>query len=383
MAVRVPVNPEFFPWAVHRARGDMEDFALRFPKLTAWMAEGEQPTLKQLEKFAAATHAPIGFFFLPKPPHEALPIADFRTVGSAEVESPSADLLDTIYVCQQRQEWYREFSRSVGALRAAFVGSLTTATDTTEAAALITRELGFSLEVRKACKSWNEALRHLVTRCEASGILVMVSGIVGSNTKRVLDPEEFRGFCLVDDVAPVVFINGTDSKSAQMFTLMHEVAHLWIGQAGVSNLSLTGNSTRPVETWCNAVAAEVLVPLEELKREVDRTVALEAELKRLGRVFKVSSLVLLRRLLDANVLLRPAFDRAYGLELKRLSRIKAESSSGGDFYHTETVRVGRRFASALLVSTYEGNTLFRDASRLLGIKKAATLDEFASRLGVH
>lgn len=382
MAARVQVDPRFFPWAVERARGDWEAFVARFAKLPEWVEGKSLPTYKQLEKFAAATHAPLGFFFLRDLPEEPLPVTDFRTLGGAELGAPSADLLDTIYGCQDRQDWYREFSRSIGEEAIAFVGSLSTETDPVTAAATIAQTLGFRLEDRKASSSWSEALRTLVQNCEEAGILVMISGIVGNNTRRRLNPSEFRGFCLPDERAPVVFVNGADSKSAQMFTLVHEVAHLWLGEGGVSNRTLSSRDGPKVEVWCNAVAAEVLVPLVALRAEFHRHASLEEEVRRLCRVFKVSSLVVLRRLFDAGFLTREQFDAQYGAEIKRLRTLQSERSSGGDFYNTEGVRVSRRFARALLLSTFEGNTLFRDASRLLGIKKTSTFNEFATRLRV-
>lgn len=383
MTVRVDVNVAFFPWAVERARGEMAAFEARFPKLPEWMAGTHKPTLKQLQQFAAATHAPVGFFFLPEPPQETLPLPDFRTMGGAALPTPSADLLDTIYACQQRQDWYRDFARSLGSQPLAFIGSLTTAVAPVAAAREIVATLGFSVHQRKQCPTWEEALRRLVASCEDGGILVMTSGIVGSNTRRVLDPAEFRGFCLADDLAPVVFVNGTDSKSAQMFTLVHELAHLWLGEGGVSNPTLATSSARDNEVWCNAVAAEVLVPLDELRSEHNRAQPLGDEVGRLCKLFKVSSLVMLRRLLDLGAITRAVFDAAYRSELARLSNVKEQASGGGNFYNTEAVRVSKRFATALLGSTLEGNTLFRDAARLLGIKNVATLHEFASRLGVN
>lgn len=347
------------------------------------MAGSLKPTLKQLEQFAAATHAPVGFFFLPKPPAESLPLPDFRTLGGAALPTPSADLLDVIYACQQRQDWYRDFARSTASERLSFIGSLTTDFATNLAAKSIREALGFSVRQRKQCGTWAEALRLLVAGCEDNGILVMISGIVGSNTRRVLDPAEFRGFCLVDEFAPVVFVNGTDSKSAQMFTLVHELAHLWLGEAGVSNAALSEVEGRQNEVWCNAVAAEVLVPLEELRGEYNSGRALDEEVARLLRLFKVSSLVMLRRLFDLGALSHKQFAAAYAAELGRLAHVKEQASGGGNFYNTETVRVSRRFAAALLASTLEGNTLYRDAARLLGIKNVSTLNEFASRLGVN
>lgn len=383
MATRVDVNPEFFAWAIERARGELHEFSAQFSRLPQWIAGSAKPTFKQLENFARRTHVPFGFFFLPEPPREPLPIADFRTLGGAALESPSANLLDTIYLCQQRQDWYRDFCRSTGEPPLTLVGSLTTDTTPVDAAALIRDQVGFDTEQRKQCSTWSEALRQLVAHCEDAGILVMISGVVANSTRRVLDPEEFRGFCLVDQLAPVVFVNGSDSKSAQMFTLMHEVAHLWLGQGGVSNASPASHGRKKIETWCNAVAAEFLVPIDALLEELDRAHGIDDEVRRLCRIFKVSSLVVLRRLLDARILTRERFDTLYAEELVRLQGLEANKSGGGDFYNTEAVRVSRRFARALLMSTYEGNTLFRDASRLLGVKRAATLDEFALRLGVN
>ncbi len=208
MATRVEVKPELFLWALGRARLEPEALLASLPRLPEWLSGESQPTYKQLERFAARTHTPLGFFFLPSPPVEEVPIADFRTLRGKALRSPSADLLDTIYLCQERQDWYRDFSRAAGERPLAFVNSLTTDTNATEAALRMTRHLAFDLEARKACSSWAEAQRKLIANCEDAGILVMMSGIVGNNTSRILDTDEFRGFCLVDDRAPVVFVNG-------------------------------------------------------------------------------------------------------------------------------------------------------------------------------
>ena len=185
----------------------------------------------------------------------------------------------------------------------------------------------------------------------------------------------------------VVFINGGDSKSAQMFTLVHELAYLWLGRSGVCNATLTDDAKltsagRTTEVWCNEVAVEVLVPLEELAPYLPLHEPLDEAVKQLCRLFKVSSLVILRRLYDAEALSRVQFDQAYKNELDRLSSLKDQTAWGGNFYNMEAARVSKRFATALLVSTLEGNTLFRDAARLLGIKKVSRVNELASRLGV-
>jgi transcriptional regulator with XRE-family HTH domain len=227
-------------WACERAGYEPRDLARRIPQLPAWERGEKQPTLKQLEEFAKATRTPIGFLFLPEPPVEAVPIPDFRTVAGGRIDHPSPDLLDTLYLCQQRQEWYREYTRSMGEGPLAFVGSVRTSDDVARAAAMIRNALGFDLDERRALPTWTEALRRFIAQADAAGVLVMVSGVVGSNNRRKLDPQEFRGFALADDRAPLVFINGADTKAAQMFTLAHELAHVWLGQSALSDAQAAG-----------------------------------------------------------------------------------------------------------------------------------------------
>lgn len=378
--MRVQVRPELLRWARERAGLSLDALAHRVPHLAAWEQGQEQPTLKQLEKFARATYAPLGFLFLPAPPHEEVPIPDFRTLGNARINRPSPDLLETIYICQQRQEWYRDFARSEGETGLAFVGSATLASDVTVTATAMRSALGFSVAERRAASTWTEALRRFIEQADELGVLVMVSGVVGNNTRRKLAPAEFRGFALSDNLAPLVFINGADTKAAQMFTLAHELAHLWLGQSALSDLSPIAAPSNDVERWCNLVAAELLVPAAFLTGEFRATTHIQAEAERLARVFKVSTLVVIRRLHDVGALSRETMWRAYEAELERLLAIEREP--GGNFYLTQAARVSKRFARALVVSTLEGQTLHRDAFRLLGFSKLETFRELGQRLGV-
>lgn len=377
---RVPVKPELLRWALRRSRLDPARLREKFPKLEQWERGEVQPTLRQLEDFARATHAPVGYFFLSEPPIERLPIPDFRTVGSGQVAQPSPDLLETIYLCQQRQEWYRDFARAVGQAPLPFVGSSRLSDDVVTTAARLRQALGFRVEERRGLPTWTEALRLFIEQADDLGVLVMVSGVVRSNTHRKLDPEEFRGFALADDLAPLVFVNGADTKAAQMFTLAHELAHLWLGRSGISDAQPAWVSDHRVESWCNRVAAELLVPLKSLSQEYRPDQPLEKETKRLARSFKVSTLVVLRRIHDADGITREELWRAYREELARL--LARPKGDGGNFYNTLPVRVGRRFAEAMVVSALEGRTLYRDAFRMLGFSKLSTFHELSHRLGV-
>jgi Zn-dependent peptidase ImmA (M78 family) len=377
---RVAVNPKLLRWARERADLDIGALAKRFPKLADWERGDVRPTLKQLEDFSRATHAPIGYLFLKEPPVETVPIPDFRTVGNARTAHPSPDLLETVYICEQRQEWYRDFARTTGEATLSFVGSLTVSDAATTAATRIRDALDFDVERRRDLPTWSDALREFIALADEHGILVMCSGIVGSNTHRKLDPQEFRGFALSDPFAPVVFVNGADTRSAQMFTLAHELAHIWLGKSALSDAEARQVPDHEVERWCNRVAAELLVPLDLVRKELRADANLASEASRLARRFKVSALVILRRVYDTGAITRDQLWEAYDAELERLRSLP--TGSGGNFYLTLPARVSKRFAGAVVSSTLEGRTLYRDALRMLGFSKLRTFDELGRTLGV-
>lgn len=377
---RVAVESRLLAWARERAGRSTESLASSFPKLSEWEAGDSRPTLKQLESFAKAVHVPVGYLFLREPPDEPVPIPDFRTMADAALGRPTPDLLDTIYLCQQRQDWYRDFARQMGDPPVPFVGALRVGDDVVRSAAAIREALGFDLDARRQSPTWTEALRQFIEQADALGVLVMVSGVVGSNNRRKLDPEEFRGFALADPLAPLVFINGADTKAAQMFTLAHELAHIWLGETALSDARASEVPAQAVERWCNRVAAELLVPLEVFRAEHHRRAELRPELDRLARRFKVSTLVILRRMHDAGTLRGDAYWTAFDEELERLRSLPG--GSGGNFYLTLGARASKRFARALVISTLEGRSSFTEAFRLLGFKKMATFRELGHSLGV-
>jgi Zn-dependent peptidase ImmA (M78 family) len=347
------------------------------------MEGSAQPTYKQLQAFAAATHTPIGSLFLPEPPVEQVPIADLRTIADQGIARPSPDLLETIYLCQQRQDWYRDFAQSMGERPRAFVGSLTTGTDPAQAATIIGATIAWNTAQAQACRTWEDALSSLCDHIDAAGILVMKNGIVGSNTHRRLNADEFRGFALCDPLAPLIFINAADTKAAQMFTVAHEVAHLWLGESGVSDVQPSSQPQQRVERWCNAVAAELLAPATLMREAYNQAAPVADEIQRLARLGKISTLVVLRRLFDVGHLPRDRFWHLYHEEADRLRALMRDRpGSGGNFYATQQSRLSERFARAVIISAQEGNTLYRDAFSLLGVRKQETFDSMAARLGV-
>ncbi len=384
MADRVDISPQVLRWARLRSGRSISDLK-RFP-VVDWEAHTVLPTMRQLEDYAKATRTPVGFLFLSQPPQaETVPIPDFRTFGGdSDVHTPTPDLLDTIYACQQRQDWFREFAEENGADEVALVGSLNTETPATDAAAQLREALGFGLDRRVEFSNWAETLAGLRDHAEEAGVMVMISGIVGANTKRVLNPQEFRGFALADPLAPVVFINGADTKAAQIFTLAHELAHISLGESAISKPELGELSDQDeTERWCNSVAAELLIPATSLRDAHQPDADLTGELERLAKFYQVSTLVVLRRLADLRLIEGATYHLAYPVELERVLTLASErSTGGGSFYTTTPVRVSKRFARALIADTLEGRTSHRDAYRLLGSRKHAAFEELGRGLGV-
>ena len=376
MTLRVDVKPEFFTWAMERSGKSRSQLHKRFKKLPQWTKGDEKPTLKQLESFAKATYAPLGYFFLDQPPEEKLPIPDFRTMRNVEIPRPSLNLLDTVHLCQQRQDWYHDLIRFMGEEKLDFVGRLNRRESIEKTAKRMNDHFEFWPEKNQRIRTWKECLKTFIDKVRKKGIMVMANSIVGSNSHRKLDVNEFRGFALSDDFAPLIFINTADSKSAQMFTLAHELAHIGLGKSALSNPDMLTNPSNHTEAWCNKVAAEFLVPLMSIKKEDMGDNPLQ-EVPRLTQRYKVSSLVIIRRLLDAERITRDEFERAYKREFRKFK--KPSVQGGGDFYKTMEARIGNRFAQDVINAALGGLTSFTDALHLLGIKKMKTFDKIANK----
>ncbi|MCC6311617.1 MAG: ImmA/IrrE family metallo-endopeptidase [Trueperaceae bacterium] len=374
---RVPIRPEMLRWACERGNCEVHDLAARFPQLPAWQRGEKQPTFKQLEAFAQATHVPFGYLFLPAPPEEPLPIADFRAHSAIRNRRPSGDLLDTIYAQQRRQDWFREHATVERLDPVPWIGTESLDAAPATVAAKLRERLDFEPDARRSASNWVEATRVLVSRLEALGVLVAINGVVENNTSRPLDPEEFRGFCLADTRAPLIFVNGADHKASQAFTLCHELAHLALGQSGLSDEDPGRFEQEGRERWCDEVASEILVPLTRVDAVRGETAILE-HAARLSRDLRVSPLVTVRRVAERSAMSDASFRHCY----RRVhDSLPEKAQGGGDFYAIALTRVGKRLAREVVASTLEGNTTYMEAFRLLGVRGSDTFRRLSSRLG--
>lgn len=387
------INPRIIKWALDRQNLEPEQIAtavMTADKIRGWLNEESHPTEAQAELLANKLRVPYMVLFLPvPPPPEEIPIPDLRTRTNKPVSHPSPEFVSVINDVLTRQDWFREQKERSGK-RLSFVGKFTTADSVVDVAANMRSVLGVNKEFRQQCRSWEQFLRRLIVRVEASGILVMKSGVMGHSTRHSLDANEFQGFAVSDPYAPVVFINDTDARAAQIFTLAHELAHVWIGATGISNARLAGRTMSElgkVERFCNQVAAEFLVPEKSFVVAWQSYRSVSANLQKIGKYFWVSSLVALRRAYDLKKIdydhFKEAVDAQYAhyaaLEEKRKKKEEeAKKKQTGDFWSTFKLRNSALFSDAVVASIRSANTTYSEASNLLGVS-ISTVERFLRR----
>lgn len=380
---QVAVSEKILNWAIERSGKDFGFFEQKFPNIRKWLKGEKNPTFRQLENFAKAVSTPFGYFFLSEPPIEQLSIPHFRTLKDDSVRQPSPDLLETVQTMERRQAWLREYLIDEGQEPFTFAGSVSPDEDILQIANNIRKTLGFKEEWASQQSTWTDALKVLRETIESAGIIVVVNGIVGNNTHRKLDPTEFRGFVLVDEYAPLVFVNRADFKAAQMFTLAHELAHIWFGSSAAFDLREIHPADDPTEQACNKVAAEFLVPEAKL-HQIWSSVQQDREpFQTIARRFKVSEIVIARRALDLRLIERDKFFDFYEQYQDRQDKEeqkKKKKPSSGDFYANQNLRVGRGFADHVYRAVKEGRLLYRDAYHLTGLY-GKTFAKYAEKLG--
>lgn len=370
------INPTILTWSRERAGLTAEDLAKKLPtkpdRVLEWEAGESRPTFKQAQHWASIAHVPFGFLFLKEPPVEHLPLPDLRTLGGVAPGQPSLNLLDTVKDALRKRDWYLEYLHDQGGEPLPFVGRYTAHAPIKEVVADIRTTLGVYPVAARL--NYDAYLRTLVEAAEAVGVLVMRSGIALGNTRRKLDVAEFRGFAISNPLAPVVFINSADADTARLFTLIHELAHLWIGSSGVSD----GGSPqgRVEEVFCNAVAGEFLAPEEDFRAMWNAELDWAGNLAPLASRYHVSTLVISRRARDLGYI----SSAQYGAYYRQVLRdFQAKVGSGGSYYRTAKAKNSAAFSKAVIAEAMSGRLLMREAGRLLGMQPA-NLQVYANEL---
>lgn len=355
------INPNIITWAINRAGLELESLIAKSPNIKKWIDQEKKPTVKQLEKLSQITHIPFGYFFLQETPTIEMPIPFFRTTDDLSSQF-SLELIDTISIITQRQEWLKDYLQSIDAEKLPYVGKYKNKS-VYDIVQSIRNTLNLPENWALDYPNWESALDGLTKKVEDAGVIVVFNGVVGNNTHRTLKVEECRGFVVVDDMAPFMFINNADSKSAQMFTIAHELAHIWIGStAGFDFRELTPSNDEN-EMLCDKVAAELLVPESLFITHWRRTQSIQE----ISKYFKVSELVIARRALDTDMISKKEFFDYYNEYIQHDISKKSKRAGGGDFYLTVRKRVSLKFASYVNLAVKSGDILHRDAYKLTGL----------------
>ncbi len=363
MRTEVIINTDILIWAISRAGYELHEFTEKVPKVNDWIEGKKKPTVKQLESFSKKVYLPFGYLFLPEPPKEKLPIPFFRSTPNKS-KKVSINVYDTILLLQQRQDWLKDYLTENGFEKLPFVGQYQNNQDVQTIVSDIRNVLGLNENWASSFNTWEDTLNHLVEVVEDKGIITVFNGVVENNTSRQISVDDCRGFVLVDEVAPFMFINNADGKAAQMFTIAHEIAHIWTGHSAGFDFRGLQPADDPNERLCDKIAAELLVP----EIAFNQVWSYSPSIKYAARHFKVSEIVIARRALDTKKITKKQFFYFYEVYSKGVLYKKSKKSSGGDFYATAKKRLSITFASHVNQAVKSGQLLYRDAYKLTSMK---------------
>ena len=393
----IPVNHNILVWARKEAnlspgraaqkakiteikkRGSIEPLTPSL-RLERWENNDGSPTYAQLLKLAKAYRRPVLTFFLSKPPKKEVRLLDFRTLGNKETEINTFEAEFSALVRQSGaiQKSVREILQESNKEPLSFVGSITLHSDPAEVAHNIRDTLNCDFTNQKKIRTVQSLFSFIRDKSEEKGIYVIVQGNLGSRHTN-MSPNVFRGFTISDKLAPFIIINPNDTKTANVFTLVHELCHVWLGDTGVSNWnSLNIQEPKPTiqnEQFCDQVAAEFLVPKTDLFKQWELlTIGYEADvvIKRIARQFKVSPIVIARRLLEFNEISSEAYWNWYDEYQDEWMRIKEELKSKETeppSYRIRTrTKLGNALINTVIDATREGKISELDASVILNVK---------------
>ena len=380
--VNVNIQPAIISWALSQTSEEKLGTKL-VDNIKHWLDGTKSPTFNQIEEFSKKSHIPLGYFFLQTPPIEQISLLEYRTLDSIQLTNPSRNLIDTIHDMEAVQEWMVNYRKEWNYDTISIVGSLKGITDISVIADTIRKDLGLNIEWYKDCGNPSEAFNKVRGLLEECGIVVMMNGIVGKNTHRALDVNEFRAFAMVNEWAPLIFINGADSAGGRLFSLFHELVHLWIGENDLYNdTKYSANGIKPIEVTCNAVAGALMVPktvfLEKWNNNTNDDI--HEKIKELARMFRCSSSVIARRALDNKKIDQNVYNMVIADAIEAYIQTKQEKSSGGDYYRVARSKLDGVFVRALCESVNSGRTSFTEAYRLTNTT-SKTFSEVASGLG--
>lgn len=324
--------------------------------LDQFLTGEKQPTFTQLSEIAKKINIPTGLLLLNKTVNIENNRLEFRTFNSDELSHRSEELRDTIIEMELKQDFLRkEIDEQLD-----FIGQYTINHDVMQLASDIRTKLDIPLFFQK--EAGQNPINYLRQKINQLGVFVFFNGKVKDNAYRPLNVKEFRGFVLSDDKAPIIFINQKDSKAGQLFTLVHELVHLFVGIEEVFNIVDTEDyQFDKNEAFINKVTAEILVPQSEFLNS-DLT-----DSQQLANKFKVSEFVIIRRLLELKQITPLEYQKRIAVLQENLSRLVQKESKGGSYGNNIKFRIDKKFLYYIENAVKQERISYTDAFNIIGV----------------
>lgn len=379
MADKAFITPNVLKWARESAKMTEEIAAAKasvtIDRLKEWEDGISQPTIRQAQTLAKAYKRPFALFFLPDIPRDFQPLQDFRKPNSKALTTSSVFIIREI---QQKQAWISEVNAENQEEKLPFVGRFSI----TDNPQIVAKDILTTLKINPASYKSDTPIREWIDAVEKNGIFVSRTSFIHSRLK--LDSEELQGFAIADPYAPFVFVNSDDWNAPQLFTLVHELAHIWIAETGISNdvepELKNKDKSHPVELFCNKVAANALMPKEIVLNFDASSFQNSSNVFKAAKTLGVSSFALLVRALSLNLIriqvyknLKKQADVDYQEYLRREAEKKAklkdkDKKGGPNYFLLRLNRNSRLFTQTVLDAFRGGHIEPTLASNLLNVQ---------------
>ncbi|MEQ9168064.1 MAG: XRE family transcriptional regulator [Fulvivirga sp.] len=362
MAERAYITPKVLKWARESAKMTLEVAASKVNKTAVQLEEWEEgnnhPTIKQAEKLAKVYKRPFALFFLPDIPNDFQPLQDFRKSDSKELTTGSIFIIREI---QQKQSWLSEVIEESGDSPLPFIGKY----NISSSPKVVANDIVNTLEIQEDFSQESSPIKYWIDKIEAQGIYVSRTSFIHS--KLLLDKHELQGFAIADQYAPFIFINSQDWDAPQLFTLIHELAHLWIAETGISNdIELESKNSNPIEMFCNEVAANVLMPENVIKYLDDSVFANSKSVYKKAKLMGVSSFALLVRSMKLSVISMSKYNELKSeaqldfeefLKKEEEKKLKAKEREGGPNPYLLRVNKNSRLFTQFVLDAFRGGSI--------------------------
>lgn len=357
MSTELAVNNKVLSRYIHNSNTPIDAIAKRIKSINLILDGKKNPTFNQLSTISKIINVPVGLLILDdyiEPYEEKL---DFRTINSSDIEEMSSELKDTIKEMRVKQDFLKDEVEN----HLDFINKFSINDNYQHVAEEIRKYLNININYFENID--DNPFTYFRNKISQIGVFIFLNGKYKDNTHRNLNINEFRGFVLADQKAPIIFINQKDSKKGQLFTLIHELVHLFIGYDEIYNIKeINHNKFDKVEAFVNKVTAEILVP-----SKIFETIG-NKPIDELLKIFPVSEYVLIRRQYDFNFITHNEYKEQVKVLEENYQEIKnIDRNKGGNYKNNLNFRMDKNFFNYVENAVKSDKISYTDAFKILGV----------------